>query len=129
VAEWLLVEWPREAPEPVKYWLAHFDSQLPRLQFLVSIAKSRWRIELDYRELKEELGLDHYEGRHWLGWHHHVCLVNVAYAFLRSEQARVKKNDGAHFAPGEEAPASHPDQADRPLPLVPSAIRRLVLAT
>jgi SRSO17 transposase len=129
VAEWLLVEWPREALEPVKYWLAHFDAQRPGLQFLVRIAKSRWRIELDYRELKEELGLDHYEGRHWLGWHHHVCLVNVAYAFLRSEQARVKKNDWAHLAPDEEAPANHPDQADRPLPLVPCPVRRLVLTT
>ena len=62
---------------------------------LIRIAKARWRIELDYRELKEELGLDHYEGRHWLGWHHHVCLVSLAYAFLRSEQARVKKTSGA----------------------------------
>jgi SRSO17 transposase len=58
---------------------------------LVRIAKARWRIELDYRELKEELGLDHYERRYWLGWHHHVCLVSLAHAFLRSEQARVKK--------------------------------------
>jgi len=47
---------------------------------------------MDYRELKEELGLDHYEGRHWLGWHHHVTLVSLAFAFLRSEQARSKKN-------------------------------------
>jgi len=47
---------------------------------------------MDYRELKEELGLDHYEGRHWLGWHHHVTLVGIAFAFLRSEQTRSKKN-------------------------------------
>src|ERR1019366_2434185 len=52
----------------------------------------RGRVELDYRELKEELGLDHYEGRHWLGWHHHVTLVSMAFAFLRSEQAQAKKN-------------------------------------
>ena len=58
------------------------------------IAKARWRVELDYRELKEELGLDHYEGRQWLGWHHPVCLVSIAYAFLRSEQARLKKTSG-----------------------------------
>jgi SRSO17 transposase len=56
------------------------------------MAKARWRIELDYRELKEELGLDHYEGRHWLGWHHHVCLVSSAYASLRAEQAWIKKH-------------------------------------
>ena len=56
---------------------------------------------MDYRELKEELGLDHYEGRHWLGWHHHVTLVSMAFAFLRSEQAQAKKNfwcDAAHTA-------------------------------
>ena len=69
---------------------------------LVRLAKARWRIELDYRELKEELGLDHYEGRHWLGWHHHVCLVSLAYAFLRSEQARVQKNFWCDLAHGEE---------------------------
>jgi SRSO17 transposase len=61
---------------------------------LVRIAKARWRVELDCRELKEELGLDHYEGRQWLGWHHHVCLVSIAYVFLRSEQARLKKTSG-----------------------------------
>jgi SRSO17 transposase len=92
VAEWLLVAWPRGVQEPVKYWLAHFDAPLPGLRRVVRIAKARWRIELDYRQLKEELGLDHYEGRHWLGWHHHACLVSIAYAFLRAEQARVKKN-------------------------------------
>ena len=55
-------------------------------------ARARWRVEMDYRELKEELGLDHYEGRHWLGWHHHVTLVSMAFAFLRTEQAAAKKN-------------------------------------
>jgi SRSO17 transposase len=106
VTEWLLVEWPQDAPEPVKYWLAHFEAPLPGLRRVVRMAKARWRIELDYRELKEELGLDHYEGRHWLGWHHHVCLVSIAYAFLRAEQARVKKNFSGDLAPSEEAPAS-----------------------
>lgn len=107
VAEWLLMEWPRAATEPIKYWLAHFPSRPPGLRRLICIAKARWRIELDYRELKEELGLDHYEGRHWLGWHHHVCLVSLAYAFLRSEQARVKKNFWCDIASGqEETPGS-----------------------
>ncbi len=107
VAEWLLVEWPQESPEPTKYWLAQLGSQPPGLRRLVRIAKARWRVELDYRELKEELGLDHYEGRHWLGWHHHVCLVSMAYAFLRSEQARLKKNFWCDLADGEEEVASH----------------------
>jgi SRSO17 transposase len=107
VAEWLLVEWPKESTEPTKYWLAQLDSQPLGLRRLVRIAKARWRVELDYRELKEELGLDHYEGRQWLGWHHHVCLVNIAYAFLRSEQARLKKNFWCDLADDEEEIASH----------------------
>ena len=107
VAEWLLVEWPKESAEPTKYWLAQLGSQPPGLRRLVRIAKARWRVELDYRELKEELGLDHYEGRHWLGWHHHVCLVSIAYAFLRSEQARLKKNFWCDLADAEEEVASH----------------------
>jgi SRSO17 transposase len=106
VTEWLLIEWPEGGPEPTKYWLADFQSQIPGLRRFVRIAKARWRIELDYRELKEELGLDHYEGRHWLGWHHHVCLVSLAFVFLRSEQARVKKNFWCDFAEGEEGTPS-----------------------
>jgi SRSO17 transposase len=102
VAEWLLIEWPQAEAEPTKYWLAHIQSEPPGRRRLVRMAKARWRIELDYRKLKEELGLDHYEGRHWLGWHHHVCLVSLAYAFLRSEQARVKKNFWCDLAHGEE---------------------------
>lgn len=98
-AEWLLMEWPENAAAPTKYWLAWFESQPPGLRQIVSIARSRWRIELDYRELKDELGLDHYEGRHWLGWHHHVMLVTIAYAFLRSEQLRLKKNFWCDLAP------------------------------
>ena len=107
VPEWLLVEWPKESKEPTKYWLAQLGAQPPGLRRLVRIAKARWRVELDYRELKEELGLDHYEGRHWLGWHHHVCLVSIAYAFLRSEQARLKKNLWCDLADGEEEAANH----------------------
>jgi len=108
VAEWLLIEWPAGEKQPVKYWLAQLDSAVPGLRRLVRIAHARWRIELDYRELKEELGLDHFEGRHWLGWHHHVTLVNLAYAFLRAEQARLKKNDWCDLTsgPAEDAAAS-----------------------
>jgi hypothetical protein len=60
--------------------------------------KAPWRIEQDYRELTEELGLDHYEGRQWLGWHHHLCLVTIAYAFLRAAQLRPKKTAGATWS-------------------------------
>jgi hypothetical protein len=67
----------------------------PGLRRWVRIAHARWRIEMDSRALKEELGLDQFEGRHWLSWYHHVTLVTLAYAFLRSEQARLKKTSGA----------------------------------
>ncbi len=109
VAEWLLVEWPKNSEHPTKYWLAQLASQPVGLRCLVRLAKARWRVELDYRELKDELGLDHFEGRHWLGWHHHVCLVSIAYAFLRSEQARLKKNFWCDLAHAEEEAASHAD--------------------
>ena len=109
VAEWLLMEWPSGEERPVKYWLAQLDSPVPGLRRLVRMAHARWRIELDYRELKEELGLDHFEGRHWLGWHHHVTLVTLAYAFLRAEQARLKKNDWCDFTPGPTEDAAISD--------------------
>lgn len=107
--EWLLVEWPEGEKDPVKYWLANMGTQQPGMRRLARIAHSRWRIELDYRELKEELGLDHYEGRHWSGWYHHVTLVTLAYAFLRSEQARIKKNSWCDTAEGTAAAPGPPD--------------------
>jgi SRSO17 transposase len=76
---------------------------------------------MDYRELKEELGLDHYEGRHWLGWHHHVTLVSIAFAFLRSEQARSKKNfwcDVDDPAPNSSPTASEADSSGRAVSVV-----------
>src|SRR5215470_10242222 len=120
VMEWLLVEWPKDEAEPTKYWLAQLGTQPLGLRRLVRIAKARWRIEQDYRELKEELGLDHYEGRQWLGWHHHVCLVTIAYAFLRAEQARLKKNCWCDLepAPSAQATAGPAHEAQRPLCLV-----------
>jgi len=102
VPEVLLIEWPEEENAPTKYWLACFGDQELEMRQLVRIARARWRIELDYREMKEELGLDHYEGRHWLGWHHHVTLVTLAFAFLRAEQARIKKNFWCDLASDEE---------------------------
>lgn len=109
VAEWLLVEWPEPEAAPTKYWLAWFGAHRPGLRQIVAVARSRWRIELDYRELKDELGLDHYEGRHWLGWHHHVMLVTMAYAFLRTEQLRLKKNFWCDLASDPKGPAGRLD--------------------
>jgi len=84
---WLLVEWPASAVEPVKYWLSNLPDDTPMVE-LVRLAKLRWRIEQDYRELKGALGLDHFEGRSWPGWHHHVTLVSVAHGFLTLERLR-----------------------------------------
>ena len=78
---WLLAEWPAGKDEPVKYWLSNLPADTP-LERLVALAKLRWRVEHDYRELKQCLGLDHYEGRSYRGLHHHLTCVTVAHAFL-----------------------------------------------
>jgi SRSO17 transposase len=85
----LLAEWPEQEAEPVKYWLASLPAETP-LQQLVHLAKLRWRVEHDYRELKDALGLDHFEGRSWQGWHHHVTLVSVAHGFVTLERLDPK---------------------------------------
>ena len=87
---WLLAEWPTAKPEPVKYWLSNLPADTPLVE-LVRLGKLRWRIEQDYRELKGALGLDHYEGRSFGGWHHHVTLVAVAHGFLTLERLRRPK--------------------------------------
>ena len=78
---WLLAEWPADKDEPVKYWLSNLPTQTP-IVTLVGLAKLRWRVEHDYRELKQCLGLDHNEGRTFCGLHHHLTSVTVAHAFL-----------------------------------------------
>jgi SRSO17 transposase len=86
--EWLLIEWPKGEDEPTKYWL----STLPRdisFRDLVDITKLRWRIERDYQELKQEVGLGHFEGRGWRGFHHHATLCIAAYGFLISERETI----------------------------------------
>ena len=85
---WLLAEWPRGKPEPTKYWLASLPETTPLVE-LVGLARLRWRVEQDYRELKG--GLDHFEGRSFGGWHHHVTLVSVAHGFLTLERLRHPK--------------------------------------
>ena len=88
---WLLTEWPKSEKEPTKYFLCDLPAPYT-LRRLVRLAKCRWKIEQDYQQLKEELGLDHYEGRSWIGWHHHATLVMLAHAFLTLEMLRGKKN-------------------------------------
>lgn len=86
--EWLLMEWPAGESEPTKYWLSTVPSDV-ELAELISLAKLRWRVERDYQELKDELGLDHYEGRSWRGFHHHGVLCMAAYCFLAAERGRL----------------------------------------
>ncbi len=83
--EWLLIEWPGGGKEPVKYWLSTLPADM-NLNEMVRITKLRWRIERDYRELKQEVGLGHYEGRGWRGFHHHATLCIAAYGFLVRER-------------------------------------------
>jgi SRSO17 transposase len=83
--QWLLFEWPKTEKEPTKYWLSNLPESIS-LRRLVATAKLRWRIERDYEELKQELGLGHYEGRNWRGFHHHATLCIAAYGFLEAER-------------------------------------------
>ncbi len=86
--EWLLIEWPEGENEPTKYWLSTLPKDIS-FRRLVDIAKLRWRIERDYQELKQELGLGHFEGRGWRGFHHHATLCIAAYGFLISERETI----------------------------------------
>jgi SRSO17 transposase len=85
--EWLLIEWPAGESEPTKYWLSTLAAGTAVVE-LVHLAKHRWIIERDYQELKQELGLGHYEGRGWRGFHHHATLCIAAYGFLLAERSR-----------------------------------------
>lgn len=85
--EWLLIEWPAGEAEPIKYWLSTLPANT-KLADLARLAKQRWIIERDYEELKQELGLGHFEGRGWRGFHHHATLCIAAYGFLVAERSR-----------------------------------------
>jgi SRSO17 transposase len=94
--EWLLIEWPEEEAEPAKYWLSTLPQGID-FSSLVDITKLRWRIERDYLDLKQEIGIGHYEGRGWRGFHHHATLCIAAYAFLISERETIPPS-GTHCA-------------------------------
>ena len=96
--EWLLIEWPRTEAKPRHYWLCTLPASTP-LKHLVATAMGRWRIERDYQELTSELGLQHYEGRNWRGFHHHASLCIAAYGFLMRERVRSKNNSARFKTP------------------------------
>jgi SRSO17 transposase len=101
--EWLLIEWPKGEKEPTKYFLSTLPEDIT-FQRLVYFTKLRWRIERDYQELKQEVGLGHFEGRGWRGFHHHATLCIAAYGFLISERETI------------------PPSRTRPAPVLPQAI-------
>ena len=107
--EWLLIEWPEGEKEPTKYWLSTLPAET-RIEDLVRTAKARWRIERDFRELKQEIGLGHDEGRGWRGFHHHASLCIAAYGFLVAERCR--------FPPGRRC-----DRDQAPAPALPAGFR------
>jgi SRSO17 transposase len=128
--EWLLIEWPKGAQEPTKYWLSTLARDIA-FERLVDLAKLRWRIERDYQELKQELGLGHYEGRGWRGFHHHATLCIAAYGFLISERGTIPPSGSraaaslpklelpAGYRPrraADQARTSHPKLARNPAP-------------
>jgi SRSO17 transposase len=107
--EWLLIEWPKGEAEPTKYWLSTLPVET-KIQDLVGLAKQRWIIERDYQELKQELGLGHFEGRGWRGFHHHATLCIAAYGFLVAERSRF-------------SPSARAGQLELSLPEAPSDFR------
>jgi len=116
--EWLLIEWPEGETEPTHYWLSTLPQAISFKQ-LVNNAMGRWMIERDYEELKSELGLSHYEGRNWRGFHHHATLCIAAYGFLMLQRLRGKKNFAGFEQPsvpeGFRPRGSRPDAATQPL--------------
>lgn len=111
--EWLLVEWPEGDKEPLKYWLSTL-SETTALRDLVATTKLRWRIERDYRELKQELGLGHYEGRGWRGFHHHASLCIAAYGFLLSERETIPPSALARSQSSEKPPIPRGSRSREP---------------
>jgi SRSO17 transposase len=121
---WLLIEWPEDEKAPTKYYLSSLPADTA-LKKLVRLAKLRWRVERDYQELKSEVGLDHFEGRTWRGFHHHATLCMVAHGFLALRRALFSPEehslDAVPGAPPPSAPAAAPH---RPLPALPATRRR-----
>jgi SRSO17 transposase len=114
--QWLLCEWPADCEKPTKYWLAMLPATTS-MRSLVRLAKLRWRVERDYQEMKQEVGLDHFEGRTWRGFHHHAALCAVAHGFLALQRALFPPEESEVDATDGPAPtAAHPPDAPRVLP-------------
>jgi SRSO17 transposase len=124
--EWLLIEWPKGEAEPTKYWLSTWPAET-EARDLVALAKHRWIIERDYEELKQELGLGHFEGRGWRGFHHHATLCIAAYGFLVAERSRFSPSARAgqlELSLPEAPPDFRVRGAARPHGAAPSLVHR-----
>jgi SRSO17 transposase len=119
--ETLLIEWPEGKAKPTKYWLATVDRKMS-FGSLVDLAKMRWRIERDYEDLKQEIGISHYEGRRWRGFHHHGTLAIASYGFLISERERIPPS-GPRSAARIEKPVLPGGYRPRGAPAPPTAPR------
>lgn len=119
--EWLIIEWPAGRNAPSDYWISNLPADT-KPERLARLARLRWMIELDYRQLKGELGLDHYEGRSWLGWYHHTALVTTAHAFLTLERQNTKAQRRASHSPRRSA-SSSPSSTAGPGTATPAASR------
>jgi len=117
-SEWLIIEWPQGHDAPSDYWISDLPADTPP-ERLARLARLRWMIELDYRQLKGELGLDHYEGRSYLGWHHHTALVTCAHAFLTLERRDPKARRRASRSPKRSA-CSRPSSTAGPGTVTPA---------
>jgi hypothetical protein len=104
---WLIAEWPKGKPAPTDYWISNLPASTKPGR-LARLARLRWKIELDYRQLKGELGLDHYEGRSWPGRYHHTALVTAAYGFLTLERLR-------HLGPAYRLTLPQVDRLPQPI--------------
>ena len=123
--EWFLAEWPEGEEGPTKYWLSTLP-ETAAIEELVATARLRWRIERDFEELKQELGLGHFEGRGWRGFHHHASLCIAAYGFLVAERCRFSPRAGD---PDPEHPSGRPATAPGAPPVRPERHSPASIAT
>jgi SRSO17 transposase len=123
--QWLLAEWPVDENAPSRFWLSTLPTNTS-VRKLVRLAKLRWRVERDYQEMKQEVGLDHYEGRTWRGFHHHATLCAVAHGFLALRRALFPpEQDEVDDLTGTQSPPTGASSTNRAMPAVPPTRRRL----
>jgi SRSO17 transposase len=121
--QWLIAQWFDGESKPTKFWLSNLPASMPA-RGLIRLAKLRWRVERDYQEMKQEIGLDHFEGRTWRGFHHHAALCAAAHAFLALRRALFPpEEESLDAADGAPLPSGRPATPNWRLPTVPKVDR------